>query len=53
MVYECCRLRIQDVDLARNQIVVRGGKGDKDRMTMLPAVIKPAVRTPADRLLGP
>ena len=38
---ECCRLRIQDVDFASNQIVVRGGKGDKDRMTMLPAVIKP------------
>ncbi len=38
---EGCRLRIQDVDFASNQIVVRGGKGDKDRMTMLPAVIKP------------
>jgi len=38
---ECCRLRVQDVDFASNQIVVRGGKGDKDRMTMLPAVIKP------------
>jgi len=37
---ECCRLRVQDVDFASNQIVVRGGKGDKDRMTMLPAVIK-------------
>ena len=37
---ECCRLRVQDVDFARNQIVVRGAKGDKDRMTMLPAVIK-------------
>jgi integrase len=30
---ECCRLRIQDIDFARNQIVVRGGKGDKDRVT--------------------
>jgi integrase len=38
---ECCRLRVQDVDFASNQIVVRGGKGDKDRVTMLPAVIKP------------
>jgi integron integrase len=37
---ECCRLRIQDVDFARNQIVVRGGKGDKDRVTMLPGVVK-------------
>ena len=37
---ECCRLRIQDIDFARNQIVVRGGKGDKDRVTMLPAMLK-------------
>jgi integron integrase len=39
-VMECCRLRVQDVDFVANQIVVRGGKGDKDRMTMLPAVVK-------------
>ena len=39
-VLECCRLRIQDVDFAANQIVVRGGKGDKDRVTMLPGVTK-------------
>ena len=38
---ECCRLRVQDVDFASNQIVVRGGKGDKDRLTMLPVVVKP------------
>jgi integrase len=38
---ECCRLRVQDVDFASNQIVVRAGKGDKDRVTMLPAVVKP------------
>src|SRR5437762_12586741 len=37
---ECCRLRVQDLVFASNQIVVRGGKGDKDRMTMLPAVSK-------------
>jgi integron integrase len=40
-VLECCRLRVQDLDLGRHQIVVRGGKGDKDRVTVLPAVIKP------------
>jgi integron integrase len=37
-VLECCRLRVQDVDFGSNQIVVRGGKGDKDRTTMLPTV---------------
>jgi integrase len=33
---ECCRLRVKDIDLARGQIMVRGGKGDKDRFVMLP-----------------
>ena len=42
-VLECCRLRVQDVDFATNQIVVRGGKGDKDRVTMLPGLIKAAL----------
>ena len=42
-VLECCRLRVQDVDFAANQIVVRGGKGDKDRVTMLPATVKTAL----------
>jgi integrase len=32
---ECCRLRVQDVDFGASQIVVRAGKGDKDRVTML------------------
>jgi site-specific recombinase XerD len=38
---ECARLRVKDVDFSRNQIVVRSGKGDKDRFTMLPAAVKP------------
>jgi integron integrase len=33
---ELLRLRVKDVDLDRRQIAVRGGKGDKDRMTMVP-----------------
>ncbi|MGH7354299.1 MAG: integron integrase [Candidatus Rokuibacteriota bacterium] len=44
-VLECCRLRVQDVDFATNQIVVRGGKGDKDRVTMLPALVKAGLAT--------
>ena len=39
-VMECCRLRVKDIDFSRNQIMVRTGKGDKDRYTMLPAVVK-------------
>ncbi len=40
---ECARLRVKDVDFARNQITVRAGKGDKDRVTMLPAAVKDAL----------
>jgi integron integrase len=34
---ECCRLRVKDIDFARRQIVVREGKGDKDRAVPLPS----------------
>ena len=37
---ELLRLRVQDVDFDRNQIVVRGGKGDKDRVTVLPESLR-------------
>jgi integron integrase len=39
-VLECARLRVKDIDLTSNQIVVRAGKGDRDRLTMLPASVK-------------
>jgi integron integrase len=35
-VMECLRLRVKDVDLAKREILVREGKGLKDRVTMLP-----------------
>ena len=35
-VTECCSLRVHDLDLGRGQIMVRGGKGNKDRVVMLP-----------------
>ena len=38
---EALRLRVKDVDLSRNEILVRDGKGQKDRVTMLPAALKP------------
>jgi integron integrase len=37
---EGARLRVQDVDFAANLILVRDGKGAKDRITMLPAAVK-------------
>jgi integron integrase len=41
---ECLRLRVQDVDFTRNEITVRNGKGGKDRLTMLPTSVKPALK---------
>lgn len=37
---ECLRLRVQDIDVSRNEILVRDGKGAKDRITMLPDSLK-------------
>jgi len=37
---ECCRLRVKDLDLARGELIVRDGKGRKDRITMLPASLR-------------
>lgn len=40
---EAIRLRVKDVDFARGEIVVREGKGEKDRITMLPKAIDSAL----------
>lgn len=37
---ECLRLRVKDLDFHYNQIIVRDGKGSKDRVTVLPSSIK-------------
>ena len=37
---ECLRLRVQDIDFSHNEILVRDGKGAKDRITMLPDSLK-------------
>jgi integron integrase len=41
---ECLRLRVKDLDFDRKQIVVREGKGNKDRVTVLPNSVFPALR---------
>jgi len=38
-------LRIKDVDFEKNSIVVRDGKGDKDRITMLPESLKASLQS--------
>ncbi len=37
---ECMRLRVKDLDFENNQIIVSAGKGEKDRRTILPAIIR-------------
>ena len=37
---ECVRLRVKDVDLGYSQLTVRDGKGEKDRITILPALLQ-------------
>ncbi|TWC38691.1 integron integrase [Pseudomonas sp. SJZ079] len=40
---EAVRLRVKDVDFARREIVIRDGKGMKDRVTLLPESLRPAL----------
>ncbi|MBI1176065.1 integron integrase [bacterium] len=47
---ELLRLRVKDVDLERGQLVVRAGKGDKDRVTILPARLQEKLRAHRERL---
>lgn len=41
---ECLRLRVKDIDLSRREIVVRDGKGGKDRVTMVAAQLVEPLR---------
>jgi integron integrase len=41
---ECLRLRVKDIDFAYSQITVRDGKGEQDRVTMLPQIVVPALQ---------
>ena len=42
---ELLRLRVKELDLTRHLIVVHGGKGDKDRSTMVPELLQPTLAT--------
>jgi integron integrase len=39
-VAECCMVRLRDLDFERSQIIVRSGKGDKDRLVMMPRTLR-------------
>jgi integron integrase len=40
---ECLNLRIKDVDCEQGMLIVRSGKGNKDRRTVLPEILKPLI----------
>jgi integrase len=47
---EALRLRVQDLDFEMKQLTVRDGKGAKDRYTMLPEAVMPALREHLERV---
>lgn len=47
-IMEAVRLRVKDIDLTRHEIIVRDGKGEKDRLTMLPRLLSPALAVQID-----
>ncbi len=47
---ECLRLRVKEVDFERGVIVVRAGKGNKDRFVMLPESLRPGLALHRERL---
>lgn len=49
---ECLNLRVKDIDFAMNTITVRQGKGDKDRVTLLPSSISERLRTQIQKTLA-
>ncbi len=51
-VSECCQLRIKDIDLERGELRVRRGKGDRDRVTMVPLQIRDEVAAQISRIRG-
>ena len=47
---ELLRLRVKDLDFERNQIAVRGGKGDKDRPTVFPEALREKLQAHLERV---
>jgi len=46
---ECLRLRVKDIDFARNEVTVRNGKGGKDRRTVLPRSLAEPLKREVER----
>ena len=51
-IQDCLELRVKDIDFDRNQIVVRRGKGQKDRVTMLPLAVREQLQAHLRKVKG-
>jgi len=49
-IMECIRLRVKDLDFEQNQVIVRNGKGQVDRITILPENLKPLLQSHLKRV---
>lgn len=49
---ECLRLRVKEVDFERAVLVVRGGKGNKDRVVMMPESLRAGLASHRERLVA-
>jgi integron integrase len=49
-IMECLRLRVQDIDFKRREILIRDGKGFKDRVTMLPVSLTAQLQAHLDKV---
>jgi integron integrase len=47
---ECLRLRVKDLELTRRELIVRDGKGSKDRITLLPDKLIQPLQTQLERV---
>ena len=49
---ECLRLRVKDIDFDNHQLIVRDGKGENDRVTVLPDVLVAPLKDHLQRVRG-
>lgn len=47
---ECLDIRIQDIDFSQKMVIIRGGKGDKDRVTLLPEKLIPLLHNQTEKV---
>jgi len=51
-ITECVRLRVKDLDFSNQSLIVRFGKGDKDRVTLLPEFMHDSIREHLKKVKG-